>query len=48
MGVLPELGDEARVRWVQLDPEHAVYPEISWSVRELRPPQDQVNPAFRT
>ena len=48
MGILPEFGEEASIKWTKLDDNPRVLDEISWKVCELKVPQDEVNSQYRT
>ena len=47
MGILPEFGEEASIKWTKLDDNARVLDEISWKVCELKVPQDEVNSKYR-
>ena len=47
MGILPEFGEEASIKWTKLDDNPRVLHEISWNVCELKVPQDEVNSKYR-
>ena len=47
MGILPELGDEANVKWTKLDDDPTVHSEISWKVFDVKVPIDQINSKYR-
>ena len=47
VGILPEFGEEASIKWTKLDDSPRVLDEISWKVCELKVPQDEVNSKYR-